>query len=98
MGDLICRSSLAVLMCSLFKSHVITPEISLYSGRIVYQWHIALESGSIRTKVDPTDAVYVTWTDKSTTGKWVTDLRVPLSGTVRSALATSVKVRRQFTF
>ena len=81
-----------------YFSHVISPEISLYNARIVYQWNIALNSGSIRTKVDPTDAVYVTWTDKSMTGKWVTDVRFPLSGTFPAALDADVRVRRQFMF
>ena len=46
-------------------SHVIAPEISLYNARIIYNWNVALDSGTIRTKVDPTDSVHVTWTDKS---------------------------------
>ena len=84
-----------ILVC--FR-HVIAPEISLYNAKIVYQWNIALDSGSIRTKVDPTSAVHVTWTDNSMTGKWVTDFRIPLVGTTPSALAADVRVRRQFTF
>ena len=79
-------------------SHVIAPEISLYNAKIIYQWNIALQSGSIRTKVDPTSAIHVTWTDKSMTGKWVTDFRLPLAGTTLSALAADVRVRRQFAF
>jgi hypothetical protein len=79
-------------------SNTIAPEISLYNARILYQWNIALDSGSIRTKVDPTSAIHVTWTDKSLTGKWVTDVRVPLAGTTVSALSADVKVRRQFSF
>lgn len=79
--------------------HVIAPEISLYNARIVYQWNVALNSGSIRTKVDPTDSVHVTWTDHSTSGgKWVTDMRLPLVGTSISALAADIRVRRQFSF
>ena len=80
------------------NSHVISPEISLYNARIVYQWNIRLDSGSIRTQVDPTSAVHVTWTDKSMTGNWVTDFRLPLAGTTLSALAADVRVRRQFSF
>jgi hypothetical protein len=79
-------------------SNVIAPEISLYNAKIVYNWNIALDSGSIRTKVDPTSAVHVTWTDKSLTGKWVTDFHLPLAGTTVSALAADVRVRRQFSF
>lgn len=79
--------------------HVIAPEISLYNARIIYQWNVALNSGSIRTKVDPTDSVHVTWTDHSTSGgKWVTDMRLPLVGASISALAADIRVRRQFSF
>ena len=79
--------------------HVIAPEISLYNAKIVYQWNVALVSGSIQTKVDPTDSVHVTWTDRSASGgKWVTDFRLPLVGTSISALAADVRVRRQFSF
>jgi len=83
---------------SVSDRHVISPEISLYNARIVYQWNIRLDSGSIRTQVDPTSAVHVTWTDKSMTGNWVTDFRLPLAGTTLSALAADVRVRRQFSF
>jgi hypothetical protein len=82
----------------LFFSNTIAPEISLYNARILYQWNIALDSGSIRTKVDPTSAIQVTWTDKSTTGKWITDVRIPLVGTTLSSLSADVRVRRQFSF
>ncbi len=79
--------------------HIIAPEISLYNAKIVYQWNVALDSGSIQTKVDPTDSVHVTWTDRSASGgKWVTDFRLPLVGTTISALAADVRVRRQFSF
>jgi hypothetical protein len=82
----------------LFFRNTIAPEISLYNARILYQWNIALDSGSIRTKVDPTSAIQVTWTDKSTTGKWITDVRIPLVGTTLSSLSADVRVRRQFCF
>ncbi|KAL3902280.1 MAG: hypothetical protein SGARI_005919 [Bacillariaceae sp.] len=83
---------------SLDERNTIAPEISLYNARILYQWNIALDSGSIRARVDPTSAIQVTWTDKSLTGKWVTDVSVPLAGTTLSALAADVRVRRQFSF
>jgi len=83
---------------SLDDRNTIAPEISLYNARILYHWNIALDSGSIKTKVDPTSAVQVTWTDRSLTGKWVTDFRLPLTGTTLSALAADVRVRRQFSF
>ncbi|KAG7344569.1 hypothetical protein IV203_022577 [Nitzschia inconspicua] len=83
---------------SLDDRNTIAPEISLFNARILYQWNIALDSGSIRTKVDPTSAVQVTWTDNSLTGKWITDVRVPLAGTTLSSLSADVRVRRQFSF
>lgn len=78
--------------------NTIAPEISLYDARILYQWNLSLDSGSVRTRVDPTSDVRVTWTDRSVNGKWVTDVRMPLSGTTLNALAADVRVRRQFEF
>lgn len=81
-----------------WQRNIISPEISLHTAKIVYNWNIRLESGSIRTKVDPTEAIHVTWTDRSMNGRWVTDCSLPLKGTSLKALAASVRVRRQFTF
>mmetsp|Transcript_2492 Transcript_2492/g.5797 ORF Transcript_2492/g.5797 Transcript_2492/m.5797 type:complete len:320 (+) Transcript_2492:281-1240(+) len=78
--------------------NTIAPEISLYNARILYQWNLALDSGIIRTRVDPTTDVRVTWIDRSMNGKWVTDVRMPLSGTTLSALAADIRVRRHFNF
>lgn len=78
--------------------NTIAPEISLYDATILYQWNLALDSGSIKTRVNPTSDVRVTWTDLSVNGQWVTDVRVPLAGTTLSALAADVRVRRQFNF
>lgn len=83
---------------ALDERHVIVPEISLYNAKIVYRWDIRLDSGNIQTRVDPTQAVHVTWTDKTDTGRWVTDFKLPLAGTTLSSLAADVRVRRQFTF
>ncbi|VEU41620.1 unnamed protein product [Pseudo-nitzschia multistriata] len=83
---------------ALNERNTIAPEISLYDATILYQWNLALDSGTIRTKVDPTSDVRVTWTDRSMNGKWITDVRMPLSGTTLSAMAADVRVRRQFTF
>ena len=80
------------------SSHIISPEISLKTGKIVYQWNVNLESGSIRTKVDPTKAIDVTWVDRSMNGKWVTDFKLPLVGTTLKALAADIRIRRQFSF
>jgi hypothetical protein len=87
------------LTCQLWiNSNTIAPEISLYDATILYQWNLALDSGSIKTRVNPTSDVRVTWTDLSVNGQWVTDVRVPLAGTTLSALAADVRVRRQFNF
>lgn len=80
--------------------NTISPEISLYTAKIVYQWNVNLGNGSsLRTRVDPTSAIHVTWTDTSTGGGlWVTDAKLPLEGTTVQALAADVRVRRQFRF
>ena len=83
---------------TLYTRHVIAPEISLYNAKITYQWDVTLQSGSVRTLVDPTKAILLTWTDVTPTGKWVTDVRIPLVGTTWKQLAADVKVRRQFRF
>ena len=87
--------------CEKFHALFASPS-SLYNAKIVYQWNIRLPNGSsmIRTKVDPTSAIDVTWTDTSATdgGRWVTDFRLPLEGTTLQALASDVRVRRQFNF
>ena len=67
------------------ERHVIQPEISLYDAKIVYRWNVRLNSGSIQTRVDPTQAVSVTWTDQTDSGRWVTDFRLPLAGTTLSS-------------
>jgi hypothetical protein len=83
----------------------IRPVVDLYTGRMEYQWILALPGGggsSLHTIVDPSTAVTVTWTDHSRAGgTWVTDVRVPIpeSGTTRLRHVTAdVRVRRQFRF
>jgi len=85
---------------ALDSRNTIAPEINLYNAKIVYQWTVALGNGSsLRTKVDPTSAIHVTWTDQSAAGgSWVTDCKLPLEGTGVNALAADVRVRRQFRF
>jgi len=79
--------------------NTIQPEISLLDAKILYNWNVALEGGSIRTRVDPTEAVQVSWIDETRNGKWVTDFRLPLvSGSGGDALASHIRVRRQFVF
>jgi hypothetical protein len=72
--------------------------VSLNSAKIVYNWNVAMESGSIRTMVDPTEAIHISWTDRSMNGRWVTDFILPLKGTSLKDLAANIRVRRQFTF
>jgi len=83
---------------ALDERNTIAPEISLRDARIMYNWNIALNSGSIRTRVDPLSAVQVTWTDQTPTGKWVTDYRLPLTNGRSGPLAGDLRVRRQFVF
>lgn len=83
------------------ERNTISPEISLYNAKILYQWQVQLSPDStLRTRVDPTSAIDVTWTDTSATdgGRWVTEFRLPLEGTTIQALASDVRVRRQFNF
>lgn len=56
------------------------------------------EDGSsfLLAHVDPTEAIHLTWTEQCRTGKWITDIRVPLAGTSLHGLAAHVRVRRQF--
>ena len=63
----------------------------------MYNWNIALDSGSIQARVDPTSAIQVSWTDRSMNGKWVTDFNLPLAGTP-GPIAADIRVRRQFIF
>ena len=56
-----------------------------------------LSSGVLKTRVDPSSSVQVTWIDQTENGKWVTDFKLPLVGTP-GPLAGDVRVRRQFVF
>ena len=83
--------------------NTIQPEISLWDAKILYNWNLALTGGSsIKTRVDPTEAIQVSWTDETRNGKWVTDFRLPLvsgaNGNGSGALASDIRVRRQFVF
>jgi hypothetical protein len=90
----LCLSSHLVLELR----NIISPEISLNTAKILYHWNIRLESGAIRTKVDPTEAIHVSWTDQTRYGRWVTDFSFPLKGTTLSILAAQIRIRRQFNF
>jgi len=77
------------------SNNLLRPVMDLYSGKIVYQWILALrDGGSVNTRVDPDSAVTVQWTDPTAAGSWVTDVRVPLE----KPLTANVRVRRQFQF
>jgi len=107
------RPTLSVVH-ALDQRNTIQPEISLLDAKIMYNWSVALESGgSIRTRVDPTEAVQISWIDQGSNGKWVTDFRLPLvsnsssdngkgsghgKGKGKGALASDIRVRRQFVF
>jgi len=62
--------------------NTIQPEISLLDAKIRYNWSVRLNErgGSIKMRVDPIEAVQVTWVDEvgDGSGKWVTDFRLPL--------------------
>jgi hypothetical protein len=93
------RPTLSVIH-ALDEKNTIQPEISLYDAKILYNWSLKLTDGSgmIKTRVDPTSAVQVTWIDQSRNGKWVTDFRLPLVGMGGGPLMGDIRVRRQFVF
>jgi len=92
------RSPTLTVVHALDDKNIISPEISLYDAKIVYNWDVIMQSGSIRTTVDPTEAIDIQWTDQSMDGKWVTDINLPLKGTSLKALTPNLKLRRQFSF
>jgi hypothetical protein len=55
--------------------------------------------GQLRTYIDPMKMIHVAWTDHSAagTGRWLTDIKLPLDESFRG-LAGDIRVRRQFTF
>jgi hypothetical protein len=93
------RPTLSVVH-ALDEKNTIQPEISLYDAKILYNWSFKLMDGSgiIKTRVDPTSAIQVTWIDQARNGKWVTDFRLPLVGMGGGPLTGDIRVRRQFVF
>mmetsp|Transcript_19767 Transcript_19767/g.20048 ORF Transcript_19767/g.20048 Transcript_19767/m.20048 type:complete len:94 (-) Transcript_19767:91-372(-) len=80
-------------------NNIISPEISIYTAKILYKWDCKLgQSGNIKTTVDPTSAIEVSWSDETSNGKWVTDFKLPLVGNTPGPLGADIKVRRQFNF
>lgn len=55
------------------------------------------ERGSVRTHVDPTSAIRVTWTDKTRNGNWITDFKLPLAASP-GPMSADIKIKRQFVF
>ena len=82
---------------ALDSKNIIAPEISLSSAKILYHWDVSLDNGgSIRTRVDPTSAIQVVWTDVKgfsnrdddqnwNAGKWITEFKLPLDGRMGNA-------------
>ena len=65
--------------------NTVSPSIAIYTARITYQWHVKLTpdgSSSLTTKIDPLDAITMTWTDPCQLGggSWVADVRLPIGG------------------
>lgn len=85
------------LIHQLDDRNVIAPEISLHTAKIMYNWTTELASGILRTRVDPTSAIQVTWVDRAGAGRWVTDFKLPLEGS-HGPLAADIRVQRQFVF
>ena len=85
------------LIHQLDERNTIAPEISLHTAKILYNWTTQLSSGMLRTRVDPTNAIQVTWVDRAGSGRWVTDFKLPLDGTA-GPLAADIRVQRQFEF
>mmetsp|Transcript_22507 Transcript_22507/g.34012 ORF Transcript_22507/g.34012 Transcript_22507/m.34012 type:complete len:297 (+) Transcript_22507:149-1039(+) len=93
--------STVTVVHALDERNIISPQIMLKNAKIVYNWNVMLDSGSVRTRVDPTEAIDITWTDRSMNGGWVTDISVPLKMskvTSLKAMASNIRVRRQFSF
>ena len=87
------------LVHAMDKRNTLSPEISLPTGKITFNWDIELDSGSIRARVDPSSFIQVKWTDQTHSGKWVTDFSLPMEGSGRPvAAAADIRVRRQFVF
>ena len=86
------------LIHQLDERNVIAPEIYLHNAKIMYNWTTQLPNGMLRTRVDPTSAIQVTWVDKAGgSGRWVTDFKLPLEG-FAGPLAADIRVQRQFVF
>jgi len=77
--------------------NTLSPEISLPTGKITFDWEAELDSGSITARIDPASFIQVKWTDHSLSGKWVCDATIPLES-AGGPIAADVRVRRQFVF
>jgi hypothetical protein len=79
------------------KNHQIAPTINLYNARITYQWNASFGDSLLQTRVDPMDAIHLTWRDECSSGTWATDVRFPLSSAAKQE-SVSVRIRRLFRF
>ena len=90
-------------MHNLDERNTISPTISLNTAKIIYDWKLDLDHGSsIVTRVDPSSAIHVCWTDSTMNGHWITDFHLPLAANdvvgVKGPLVADIRVRRQFVF
>ena len=102
--------STLTLVRALDGNKIIAPTISLQSGKIVYDYHLDLDSefsrssgrkvgSSIRAHVDPSMGVILKWTDGVRSGEgscWVTECRMPLAISAAGPLAADVRVGRRW--
>ena len=82
--------------------NTVSPKISIYTAKITYQWDVKFnDSGTstLCTKIDPLDAITMTWTDPCQLGggSWIADLRVPLVVTAPASSYSSSSSRQSET-
>jgi len=99
------RNPTLSIIHALDNRHTIAPTVNLLNAKIVYQWNVLLGrtgASSIRTKVDPTSAIDVTWSDQSDIdgGSWIADVRIPLNEptSVAKLISSNFRLRRKFLF
>lgn len=85
------------LVHAIDERNTLSPEISLPTGKITFNWEAELDSGSITARIDPASFIQVKWVDHSLSGKWVLDATIPLES-AGGPIAADVRVRRQFVF
>lgn len=95
--------STLTLVRALDGNKIIAPTISLQSGKIVYDYHLASQrkvGSSLSSHVDPSKGIILKWTDGVPGGAggscWVTEFRVPLDVTSSGPLAADIRVGRRW--